>query len=314
MVQLGWIGLGNMGKGMVTNLATKYPIEKPVLVFNRTKTVSDDLAAEVNSSHENDLKLKVADSLEDLVQKSDIIFSILANDAVIKGTIDAAVNSGSIKGKLWIDSSTVSPETTNEISEIIFKNGGRFVAAPVFGVPAVAAAGQLIWVLASSDEQAIDDVKPFTKGVMGKSVIELRGKPPGTASLLKLSGNHFVIAMTLTISESMFLASQDGLGEQAIVDFVTELFGGPYPNYAKRMLSGDYAREKPLFAVDLALKDANHIIDIATNHGVHLGTIEAAIKRLKSVEELRGASGDMAGMYGAFRVEGKLPYEKEKTD
>jgi len=312
MPQIGWIGVGNMGKGMLGTLATKYNTESPILVFNRNNTRSEEFAAKVNSEHGE--KLAVAPSLGDLVQKSDIIFSIVANDAAIKETVQTAIDSGSIKGKLWIDSSTVSPDTTNEISELIISKGGRFCAAPVFGVPAVAAQGNLIWVLASSDEKVIDEVIPFTKGVMGRAFIDLRGKPPGTALLLKLSGNHFVLAMTLTISESMALANQDGLGEEAILHFVTEMFGGPYVGYATRMLNGDYARPDPLFAVDLALKDANHINTIAKRHGITLGTIDEAIKRLNVVKEQRGPTGDMAGMYGAIRTQSGLPYVKEKTD
>ncbi|KAF3904657.1 hypothetical protein ABW21_db0207355 [Orbilia brochopaga] len=319
MVQIGWIGLGNMGAGMVPNLAQKYPLDAPLLIFNRNSAKSHDLATSLAAANTT---VTVASSVGDVVQRSDIIFTCLANDAAIKETIDAAVASGDVSGKLFVDSSTVAPECTDGLSELLVSNGARFVAAPVFGVPAVAAAGQLTYVLAASDEAWIDEVVPFTTGVMGKTNIQLRGKSPGTASLMKLSGNHFVLSMVLTLSESMVLASRSGLGEEAIVQFVEAVFGqpgrspnetigGPYPAYAKRMLSGDYATLQPKFSVDNALKDARHLEDVAEKNGMKLATIEEAIRLLNIVKETIGPVGDMPGMYGALRTELGLPYEKE---
>ncbi|KAF3191978.1 hypothetical protein TWF788_004169 [Orbilia oligospora] len=307
MVQIGWIGLGNMGAAMVPNLAKKYPHDKPLLLFNRNNAKADELAA---SLEKEGITVTVAPSIADLVQKSDIIFTCLANDAAITQTIDAAVQSGDISGKLFVESSTVAPKCTDALSDLIVGKGAKFVAAPVFGVPAVAAAGQLTYVLAATNENWIDEVIPFTKGVMGKAYIDLRGKKPGTASLMKLSGNHFVISMVVTLSESMVLASQSGLGEDAIVQFVEAVFGGPYPLYAKRMLTGDYATDQPKFSVDNALKDANHIKDVGADNGVKLGVVEEAIRLLTIVKEQVGASGDMPGMYGAKRTEIGLPYKK----
>ncbi|KAF3317939.1 hypothetical protein TWF173_009760 [Orbilia oligospora] len=307
MVQIGWIGLGNMGAAMAPNLAKKYPHDKPLLLFNRNNAKADELAASLGKEG---ITVTVAPSIADLVQKSDIIFTCLANDAAITQTIDAAVQSGDISGKLFVESSTVAPKCTDALSDLIVGKGAKFVAAPVFGVPAVAAAGQLTYVLASTNESWIDEVIPFTKGVMGKAYIDLRGKNPGTASLMKLSGNHFVLSMVVTLSESMVLASQSGLGEDAIVQFVEAVFGGPYPQYAKRMLTGDYATDQPKFSVDNALKDAKHIKDVGADNGVKLGVVEEAIRLLTIVKEQVGASGDMPGMYGAKRTEIGLPYKK----
>ncbi|KAJ6258633.1 hypothetical protein Dda_6681 [Drechslerella dactyloides] len=311
MVQVGWIGLGNMGAGMVPNLAKKYPLETPLLIFNRKLAKAHDLAATLASENTT---VSVAKTVADLVQRSDIVFTCLANDAAITDTINAAVASGDIAGKLFVDSSTVAPGCTDSLSELLVAKGARFVAAPVFGVPAVAVAGQLTYVLAAKNEAWIDEVIPFTTGVMGKTYIELRGKPPGTASLMKLSGNHFVLSMVLTLSESMTLASKSGLGEEAIVQFVEAVFGGPYPGYAKRMLSGDYATSQPKFSVDNALKDAHHIEDVAEANGMKLATMQEVIRLLGIVKQTVGAEGDMPGMYGALRTELGLPYKKDGPD
>ncbi|EWC44947.1 hypothetical protein DRE_01006 [Drechslerella stenobrocha 248] len=307
MVQIGWIGLGNMGAAMVPNLAKKYPHDKPLLLYNRNNAKSATLAATLQS---DGVTVAVAPSIAELVRQSDIIFTCLANDAAITQTIDAAIASGDISNKLFVDSSTVAPKCTDALSELLVSKGARFVAAPVFGVPAVAAAGQLTYVLAAKEEAWIDEVVPFTTGVMGKGYIGLKGKPPGAASLMKLSGNHFVLAMVLTLSESMVLAGQSGLGEDAILQFVDALFGGPYAAYARRIASGDYATDEPKFAVDNALKDAKHIKAIGDENGVKLASVEESIRLLTIVKDTVGAVGDLPGMYGAKRVELGLPYKK----
>lgn len=238
MVQVGWIGLGNMGQGMVPNLATKYKHDKPLLIFNRNNAKSQELADKLK---ESGTTVAVAGSIKELVRSSDIIFLCLANDAAIRSTLEAAVESGEVAGKLFIDCSTVSPTTTNGLSDMITTRNAKFVAAPVFGVPAVAAAGMLTFVLASNEESWIDEAIPFTTGVMGKGYINLKGKAPGSASLLKLSGNHFVLSMVVTLSESLALASKSGLGEDAIVSFVEAVFGGPYVSTSRSELSSVYS-------------------------------------------------------------------------
>ena len=76
------------------------------------------------------------------------------------------------------------------------------------------------------------------------------------------------------------------------------------------MRSGDYyKREEPLFAVDLAMKDARHAQELANKVGVHMKDVEIANEYLKVVKEHMGTRGDIAGMYGAKRVEAGLPFE-----
>lgn len=127
----------------------------------------------------------------------------------------------------------------------------------------MAEAGQLICVLAGPNE-SVDKVKPYTKGVMGRANIDFGGQPVEKALLLKIVGNTFVVNMVEALSESHVLAEKCGLGTDNLHRFVEGLFPGPYAAYSTRMLSGDYyKRDEPLFAVDLARKDARHAMDLA---------------------------------------------------
>jgi hypothetical protein len=95
------------------------------------------------------------------------------------------------------------------------------------------------------------------------------------------------------------VAEKTGLGVDILHQFLEVMPLGPYAAHSNQMKSGDYhKREEPLFAVDLANKA-----------GVHMKNVEIASEYLKVVKEHVGARGDIAGIYGAKRVEAGLKFE-----
>ncbi|CZT49043.1 related to gamma hydroxybutyrate dehydrogenase [Rhynchosporium secalis] len=301
--QVAWIGLGNMGRGMCKNLVEKGQLDKPLIIFNRTEKRATDLNKALPSG-----KSTVASSIENLVSKSDIIFTCVGDDHAINDTIDAALKS-SVEGKLFVDCSTVHPDTTEGLAKKITEAGGEFVACPVFGAPAMADNGQLVCVLAGPKE-SVEKVKPYTKGVIGRANIDFGDQAVGKATMLKIIGNTFILNMVETLSEGHVLAEKSGLGTDNLHRFVETMFPGPYTAYSTRMLSGDYhRREEPLFTVDLARKDARHANALAKTSGTRMKGVEVADEHLAQVKAHKGASGDIAAIYGAVRQEAGLYFE-----
>ncbi|KAH8659070.1 NAD binding domain of 6-phosphogluconate dehydrogenase-domain-containing protein [Tricladium varicosporioides] len=300
--QLAWIGLGNMGRGMCKNIAEKGQLDKPLILYNRTQKRAEDLSKALSG------KTVVASTIEEAVSKADIIFTCVGNDAAINGTIDEALKSN-VKSKLFVDCSTVHPDTTEGLAKRLIEAGAEFVACPVFGAPAAADAGQLICVLAGPKE-CVEKVKLYTKGVMGKANVDFGGQPYGKASLLKIIGNTFIVQMIEALSEGHVLAEKSGLGTENLHQFIEVMFPGPYTAYSNRMMSGDYyKRDEPLFAVDLARKDAGHAMALAKAAGTRMKAVEVADAHLEQVKKHRGETGDIAGIYGAVRQEGGLTFE-----
>ena len=99
--------------------------------------------------------------------------------------------------------------------------------------------GQLVCVLAGS-ASAVERVKPYCKGVMGRANIDFSGQPQGKATLLKIIGNTFVMNMIESLSEGHTLAERSGLGNDNLHQFIETMFPGPYTAYSTRMLEGDY--------------------------------------------------------------------------
>lgn len=171
---------------MCKNLVEKGNIDRPLLIFNRTEQRATELSQKLPAG-----KSRVTSSIEEAVSKADIIFTCVGDDRAINDTIDVALK-GNVNGKLFVDCSTVHPDTTEGLAKRIKSSGAEFVACPVFGAPAMADNGQLVCVLAGPRE-AVERVKPYTKGVIGREIIDFAGQPCGQATMLKIIGNTFIL-------------------------------------------------------------------------------------------------------------------------
>jgi 3-hydroxyisobutyrate dehydrogenase-like beta-hydroxyacid dehydrogenase len=300
--------IANILQGMVKNLVEKGPLDKPIILYNRTLQRARDYAATLPST-----KATVVDNIPAAVSQADIIFTCVGDDAALTSTIATALaSSPSPKNKLFVDCSTVHPSTSNAISTQIIASGNSFLAMPVFGAPAMADAGQLIAVL-SGPSACIDAALPYTTNVTSRAVIQFRDQEPGKATTLKIIGNAFILNMVEMLAEGHVLAEKSGLGSENLHQFIAAMMPGAYTAYSNRMMQGDYyKREDPLFAVDLARKDARHALDLAEKAGVKLQAVETAKGHLDRLKEERGDKGDLPGVYGVLRKEAGLTFENQQ--
>lgn len=288
---------------MCKNLVEKGDLDKPLNIFNRTTSRAESLSKAIGHS-------TVASSVTDLVSKSDIIFYCLGDDHSVTDMLDKILET-SVEGKILVDCSTIHPDTTTQENEKITKAGGQFVAMPVFGAPAMADSGNLVCVIAGPSA-ATEKVMPYTKGVMGRANIDFTDQPPSKATTLKVIGNTFILSMVTTIAEGHTLAEKSGLGTDGLHNFLELMFPAPYVAYSNRMLSGDYCtRDEPLFAVDLARKDARHAKKLASDSGARLRIAEVGDEYLAGVKAEMQEKGDLAGIYGVTRKEAGLPFKNK---
>ncbi|CRG86880.1 hypothetical protein PISL3812_03892 [Talaromyces islandicus] len=311
--QLAWIGLGNMGRGMCKNIVEKGNLSSPLIIYNRTAS----RAASFSESLGGPSKAIPVSSIPDAVKPADIIFICVGDDQAVESIISSALETGAgdIKGKLFVDCSTIHPDTTRKIDAQIRASGASFVACPVFGAPAMADAGQLICVL-SGPRQEIEKILPYTVGVVARANIDLtentdgESNDIGKASVMKLLGNSFILSFIEQLGEGMTFAEQSGLGSGPLKQWMELMFPGALPKYIDRMQTGDYwKREYPLFQVDLARKDARHVMSLAQDNGLRMRSLEIVDLYLQGVRQHMGERGDVAGMYGAVRKEAGLKFE-----
>jgi 3-hydroxyisobutyrate dehydrogenase-like beta-hydroxyacid dehydrogenase len=107
---------------MSENLLRYGNIGKPLTLYNRTKAKADAHNARLGHC-------KVAESIAEAVSSSDIIWSCLQDEVAVEQTFEE-IYSLSIEGKLFVDSSTISPKAANFIVQRVLDAGGEFVALP----------------------------------------------------------------------------------------------------------------------------------------------------------------------------------------
>ncbi|KAJ5204589.1 Dehydrogenase multihelical [Penicillium cinerascens] len=308
MTQIGWYGLGSMGLAMANNLQRHLAAKKALslLYTNRTMSRGAPLKA---------LGGIAEPSFDQLVSRSNIIFTMVANDSVLQSLLSSAVGSGtSLKDKIFVDCSTVHPQTVSAAVAQLKDQQASFVAAPVFGGNPIAVDGKLVFAI-GGPKSATEIVKPLIQDVMGRRVIEC-GEDATKSSLLKIAGNIVTVNMMEAVGEAQVFAEKTGLGTGPMEELIGEAFGPVAGGYSKRLTTGAYAPpldSRPGFGVSLAIKDARHAMTMAQEQGVQLPGLEIARKNMEAARDYAGECLDSSSMYGTLRQQAGLEFWNEKS-
>ena len=247
-MKVGFIGLGNMGVGMVGNLLKA---GHDVRIYNRSADKARTLLAK---------GAKLAASVAE-ASDVDVVMTMLANDEAVESIVlgPGGVLSSLRAGAMHISSSTISVPLAACMAQEHAKHGQRYVAAPVFGRPAAAAAAELL-IVAAGEHGAVMAAKPLLEA-LGKKVF-VAGERPEAANLIKLSGNFLSASAIESIGEAFALAAKAGVDREQYLEILTTLFDAPaYRIYAPLIASGRF--EPAAFRAPLAQKDIRLLLAAA---------------------------------------------------
>lgn len=241
MMHVGCIGLGHMGSGMAANILGAGHV---VTVYNRTAAKTEPLAASGAT---------VARTIGEACG-GEVVLTMLANDEAVR---EVAYGQGGLiaslgKGALHIASSTISPALSRQLAADHQAAGQRFVAAPVFGRPDMAAAGKLFVVAAGADASLAMAAPIFA--AVGQRTFTV-GPTPEAANLVKLSGNFLIASVIESLGEAMALVGKTGVDRRQYLDILTAtLFGAPvYKTYGTLLAEDNFSPAG--FAAPLGQKD-----------------------------------------------------------
>jgi len=216
-MRLGFIGLGTMGAPMALNLCRKFP----VTVWNRSPSKYLALTKAGAAVGENPSKL---------IEKSDIIFTMLFDESAIRSILNDDVRRA-LRGKTLVNTSSVSVSFSHSLAALVYQAGGDFIEMPVSGSRDPAEKGQLIGMVAG-DPAVAERIKPFVEPMTSAAIY---CGPIGRALKTKYAVNLFLITMTAGIAESANLARAQGLNLEA---FRQVLNSGPLASaYSKLKLA-----------------------------------------------------------------------------
>ncbi|MCL6593031.1 MAG: NAD(P)-dependent oxidoreductase [Alicyclobacillus sp.] len=238
--RVGFIGLGTMGGPMAQNLVKQ---GYQVTVFNRTAAKAEPLAR---------VGAAVASSPAEVARASDVLMTMLTADAAVLEVIlgPGGVREGLQPGKVVVDASTVSPETSRRLAAALAEVGVEFLDAPVTGSEPQAMAGQLTFMVGGK-RAVFEQVQPVLLA-MGKQAFYMGES--GAGSQTKLANNTLAAINLLAFAEALVLAAKAGVDPKVFLQVVASggARSGMAENKGPKVLARDF---RPQFMTSLMHKD-----------------------------------------------------------
>jgi 3-hydroxyisobutyrate dehydrogenase-like beta-hydroxyacid dehydrogenase len=256
-MKIGFVGLGNMGQAIATNLLKG---GHEVWVWNRS---SEPVHAMVEQGAQ-----AAADPAQAFA--SDVVFSMLADDHALREVLLESGLLYTLKAPLiHINMATIAVAFAEELAALHAERGVSYISAPVMGRPDVAAAGALN-ILAAGPDAAIKAVQPLFD-LIGKKTWPL-GEQASRANVLKLAVNFMLASAIEAMGEAAVMVDAYGIECGTLIDLISSsIFPGPvYQGYGKMIAERRY--EPALFKASLGLKDIGLALAAAEHVAVPLPT------------------------------------------
>jgi 3-hydroxyisobutyrate dehydrogenase len=259
-MRIGFIGLGNMGLPMASNLVKA---GHHLVVFDVVETMVQALVAQhptqVSAAPSIKSLAQGGDSSSQTNQAFDVIISMVPEPQHVRSVYlgDAGVLANLVAPCLLIDASTIDPQTAREVAQAAHEKGYSMVDAPVSGGTGGAQAGTLTFMV-GGDEAAFEQAKPVLQA-MGKNIVYCGGS--GNGQVAKVANNMLLAISMIGTAEAMSLGVSLGMDPKVLAGIINTSSGrcwssdvyNPYPGVIDTAPSArGYTGG---FGADLMLKD-----------------------------------------------------------
>ena len=285
-MNVGFIGLGIMGKPMALNL-----IKGDHTLFLASRSgVAQELTAAGG---------KPCASGKEVAQKADVIITMVPDTPDVEKALFGkdGVAEGLSAGKIVVDMSSISPIETKVFAERVRKAGADYVDAPVSGGE-VGAKNAALTIMVGASEAAFAKVKPLFE-LMGKN-ITLVGEV-GAGQICKVC-NQIIVALNIeAVAEALLLASKAGVDPGKVR---TALMGGFASSrvlevHGERMVKRTF---DPGFRIELHQKDLNLALSSARALKMSLPNTATAQELFSACQAQGGGKWDHSAMVKALEA------------
>jgi 3-hydroxyisobutyrate dehydrogenase-like beta-hydroxyacid dehydrogenase len=253
-MQVGFIGVGNMGGPMCRNIIRN--TNHQVVVF--------DLNADAARTC-TDLGASSADSVAEVASGCDVVLTSLPVPRIVEDVTLGAdgIAAHARPGSVFIDLSTNAPATARRVAAGMAAKGIHMLEAPVSGGTPRATNGTIVIMVggdAAVFEQNLPLLKSFSAEVIHVGDI-------GYASTAKLINNMLAFCNAAAAAEALMMGKRSGIDLKKLDAVIRNASGmsAGYASMAGKALSGDF---KATFALDLAHKDLRLALEMADELGV----------------------------------------------
>lgn len=261
--KLGFIGIGYMGR----------PISRRLLEsgFRLTAYDLDPSRAEQVLRYEG----KVADSVATLSSSCNVVLSCLPSDEAVLSTYRGPQGAfmHARPGSLFIDMSTVSPETSQELSRLASKHGVYMIDVTMSGSTSTAEKG-LLTLFGGGDKEPFDAAEAIFRAIAWKY---FHIGPSGAGATMKLVVNTLLGIGMQAIAEAVALGEKAGLDRKRLLNVLSEtaVVAPAHVGKLERAVKRDYS---PQFPIRLMNKDFGLILNLAAAVGARMPAAGAAFE------------------------------------
>ena len=280
MANIGFIGLGIMGKPMAGNLIKS---GHSVSLYSRSG-IPKGLIEQGG---------KPCFSAKQVAQKADIIITMLPDTPDVEKVLfgEDGVAQGLSRGKIVMDMSSISPVETKKFASDINRLYCYYVDAPVSGGD-TGAKDATLTIMVGAEEKIFIQIKPILE-LMGKKITLIGDN--GAGQICKIA-NQIIVALTIeAVGEALLLVSKAGVDQNKVRQALMSGFASSrvLEIHGERMINQAF---EPGFRVELHQKDLNIALSNARALGINLPNTTATLELLNACNAQGDAKLDSSVM------------------
>ena len=287
-MKIGFVGLGDMGQAIVPRLLAA---GHRVTGWNRTKAKAAPM-----------LKLGMgwAETPREAARASEIVLSIVTDSAAARSVAlgENGIIAGLRKDAVYLDMSTISPDTSRAIAAEFSQKGLTMMDAPISGTTLTLGQGKAS-LMVGGDKTIFERVQLVLLAI-GPKVTYIGAQ--GLAVQLKVALNMTLVIEVIGFCEGIALAEKGGVPREIAVDaFLKSVVASPVLNYRAPLILEGHISDATYGNVNLQQKDMLLALELGRQLGVPVPLGAAANEMLNACRGLGLDHHDFVTVYEVYR-------------
>ena len=273
-MKIGFIGLGNVGGKLASNLLNN---NFDLMVFDKNHEVLDQFKKRGS---------KIATSIEELVKKNDILITCLPSPEACKDVIESPKGIAECinENQIWMEMSTTDEDQLKKHASLIESKNAIALEAPVSGGCHRAATGN-ISIFVGGKREGFEKALPVLS-CLGRRILHVGDF--GSASILKVITNYLATVHLVSLGEAWTVAKKSGLDLNKAFKGIAASSGNSFVHETESqvILNGSYNIN---FTMDLVEKDVGLFENVAKKLGIDLEISPLVLSIIKDAKVKYGS-------------------------
>ncbi|MDA7734012.1 NAD(P)-dependent oxidoreductase [Candidatus Pelagibacter sp.] len=280
MKKIGFLGIGLMGLPMAKNiLKAGYCLK----AFNRSQNKAEAL---------KEFGAEITTSIDDVVKDSNIVITMLTDDAAINEVMDSSNFLENLKSSaIVIDMSSVKPTTAIKHGNNLKSKNIKYLDAPVSG-GTIGAEEASLAIMVGGEQDVFNEALDVLKAMGNPTLVG----PVGSGQVSKLA-NQIIVGLTIgAVAEAITLCEKAGANPDRMIKALSGGWADSkiLQTHGKRMIDKDFT---PKGRTSVHLKDMNNILECANSHNTHLPISNLVKEMYKTLVENGHGETDHSSLY-----------------